>query len=334
MGALLADALSKTYQIRKETRAALRGVSFSLQAGERVAILGPSGAGKTTLLRILAGLEEPTSGRLEIDGKSLLGVPSHRRPIVLIMQGGGLFSHLSVFENLAFSLRSRGEKPVEISQQVEQMAALIGAEHLLGAPTSKLSGGQAQQVLVARALLAQPSVLLFDEPFAHLDPSLRGAVRAAVRKIIAAREQAAIFVTHDHDDAYAIAPRTIVLMDGSIAQDATPQEIYERPASLAVARFLGPIPMNVVDGAIFGRPGLRAAFRAERTRITQADAGIAAIVRSSYFAGEDNVISVSSDAGELTLRTAQPVHADERIGLEIDPRDLRWFDAISGAALP
>lgn len=334
MAGLLADALSKTYQIQKETRAALRGVSFSLQAGERIAILGPSGAGKTTLLRILAGLDRPTGGTLELNGSSLLEVPSHRRPLVLIMQGGGLFKHLSVFENLAFSLRARGENGRAIAPRVTEMAALVGAQDLLQAPVSKLSGGQAQQVLVARALLAQPAVLLFDEPFAHLDPSLRTMVRAAVRDIVVSRNQSAIFVTHDHDDAYALAPRMLVLIEGRIVQDAAPKEIYEWPATVGVARFLGPFAMNVVDGAIFGRPGLQAGFRAERARVTQSEAGLHAIVASSYFAGGDNVIALASDVGTLTVRSATSMHAGDAVRLEIDPQHLRWFDGATGIALP
>ena len=230
--------------------AGVRDASFAVRAGERLAIVGPSGAGKTTLLRAIAGLHAATAGTVLVRGRDVTALPPERRDAVYLHQTPVLFPHLTVHENVAFPLRVRGAGAAEVRERVRRTldAVHLAPDEFGPRAPHALSGGQRHRVALARAVAARPAALLLDEPLAALDPSLRAEVRQAIAAAQAESGAAVVLVTHDLDEAGLLADRIAVLLDGRIAQTAAPAELFARPASVAVARFLG-IP-NVVAGAV------------------------------------------------------------------------------------
>ena len=221
---------------------ATRGIvdlSLSVARGERLAVVGPSGVGKTTLLRAIAGLAPVDAGRVTIAGRDVTALPPERRDAVYLHQAPVLFAHLSVGENVAFPLRVRGRRGEEVRRRVREVLAAVQLEGFESRPPQSLSGGQRHRVALARAIAARPAALLLDEPLAALDPSLRDDVRQAIAAAQAEHQPAMILVTHDLDDAGLLADRIAVLLDGHVAQVAAPAELFARPATIEVARFLG-----------------------------------------------------------------------------------------------
>lgn len=219
---------------------ALRGVTFAIELGEVVAILGPSGCGKSTLLNLIAGLDTPDKGSLTWEGRDLAVIPAHLRGFGLMFQDYALFPHLNVFDNVAFGLRqSNPPTPAALQRRVAETLALVGLEGYARRDTLTLSGGEQQRVALARALAPEPRLLMLDEPLAALDRLLRERLAQDLQGILHTLHQTAIYVTHDQEEAFSIADRVILLNAGQVEQDATPQEIYRRPASPFVARFLG-----------------------------------------------------------------------------------------------
>lgn len=221
------------------TVAAVRGVTFSVVQGSCLVLLGPSGGGKTTVLRLIAGLEAPDRGMVTVGGRPMAGpgifVPPERRSTGLVFQDFALFPHLTVEQNVGYGVRDRGSR----SQRVLQALRLVGLENLRRRMPSELSGGEQQRVALARALAPEPQVLLLDEPFSNLDAGLRSQLRSDVRRILKESGATTIFVTHDQEEALCVADEAAVMLDGKIVQQAKPQELYERPANVAVAAFLG-----------------------------------------------------------------------------------------------
>lgn len=222
----------------------LRGIDLSIATGELVALLGPSGSGKTTLLRILGGLEWPEAGRLLVDGDDWLLRSAQMRRVGFVFQHYALFPHLTAFENIAFGLRvrPRASRPsnAEIRARVERLLSLIQIDDLGHRFPGQLSGGQRQRVALARALAIEPSVLLLDEPFGALDARVRKDLRQWLRRLHHEQlHMTTVFVTHDQDEAFELADRVVVMSEGRIEQIGTPDEILKRPATSAVARFLG-----------------------------------------------------------------------------------------------
>lgn len=228
--------------------AGLADISFDVAPGERVVIVGGSGAGKTTLLRALAGLGAMIRGRVFIAGRDVSGEPPERRDAVYLHQTPLLFPHLSVGDNVAFPLRVRGVAPPDRARRVSEALAAVRLEKLAGRAPRTLSGGQRHRVALARAVVARPSVLLLDEPLSALDPALREDVRESLLALQRAYRPAMVLVTHDLDEAGLLADRIGVLLDGCLAQVARPAELFARPTSLRVARFLG-IP-NALSGEV------------------------------------------------------------------------------------
>jgi ABC-type Fe3+/spermidine/putrescine transport system ATPase subunit len=222
---------------------ALAGVDLTVAAGEIVCLLGPSGCGKSTLLRIVAGLEQPDGGRLLLHGEDLLGVPVHRRNFGLMFQEFALFPHRTVFENIAFGLRMAptGQRPNEaqIRQRVGEMLALVNLEGYGDRSIFALSGGERQRVALARSLAPNPRLLMLDEPLGSLDRALREALMTELRTILKRVGVTALYVSHDQQEALAVADRLVVMNQGCIEDEGTPQQVYGRPANEFVARFLG-----------------------------------------------------------------------------------------------
>ncbi|MGO2133561.1 MAG: ABC transporter ATP-binding protein [Halomonas sp.] len=218
---------------------ALDGVDLTIQAGEFFTLLGPSGCGKTTLLRILAGLEEPDDGSLVIGGKDITETPPHKRSVNTVFQSYALFPHLSVRDNLAFGLKMRGVSAAERERKVAEIAGFIKLGQLVERRVDQLSGGQRQRIALARALVCEPAVLLLDEPLSALDAGLRSQLQVELKRVQKRLGMTFVFVTHDQDEAMVMSDRIAVLDGGNIQQVGTPAEVYERPATAFVARFMG-----------------------------------------------------------------------------------------------
>ncbi len=227
------------------------GLDLHVAAGDAVAILGPSGSGKTTILRLVAGLDAPDTGDIRIDDASVLRRPPEQRGIAMLAQRPRLFPHMSVLDNIAFGPLMTGASRRESRRQAEQYLDLVQLPGLARRRPSTLSGGQQQRVALARALAASPAVLLLDEPFSALDPSLRGDMHQLLLELRALLQPTIVLVTHDHQEAALLADTIAVLIDGQVHQQGTARQLYEQPASITVSRFLGcrnEIPGEVISG--------------------------------------------------------------------------------------
>lgn len=231
---------------------ALDRLNLDFERGEFVVLLGPSGSGKTTACRLLAGLETPSNGSIEIDGKDITDVPPRFRGIGMVFQNYALYSHKSVFENIAYPLRIRKVAPAEIDRQVRGVAELLRIEGYLHRKPAQLSGGQAQRVAVARALVWEPAICLMDEPLSNLDALLRLHMRTELNRLHRKLDKTFVFVTHDQEEAMTLATRIAVLKDGRLVQFDEPRAIYRRPANRFVAGFMGRPAMNTIDGMVEG----------------------------------------------------------------------------------
>jgi ABC-type Fe3+/spermidine/putrescine transport system ATPase subunit len=218
---------------------AVADVSLDIEQKEFFGLLGPSGCGKTTTLRLIAGLETPSTGRIEFDGRDITGLSPERRGFGMVFQNYALFPHLNVFENVAFGLRARKRPPPEIKERVAGALALVQLPGFERRPVTELSGGQQQRVAIARAISIEPALLLFDEPLSNLDVALREETRGELRELVTKLGLTAVYVTHDQEEAFALCDRISVMSEGLILQTGAPRELYERPALTRVARFLG-----------------------------------------------------------------------------------------------
>jgi ABC-type Fe3+/spermidine/putrescine transport system ATPase subunit len=230
---------------------ALRGVSFTVKTGEIVALLGPSGCGKSTLLAIIAGLLTPDQGGVFWDREPLAGLPSHKRGFGLMFQDFALFPHLDVAANVAFGLRMAGQEPAEVNARVGEILALVGLAGYEKRDISTLSGGESQRVALARSLAPRPRLLMLDEPLGSLDRTLRDRLLGEFNAILHGMQQRVLYVTHDQEEAFALADRIVLLEAGQVAQIGAPQELHQTPASPFVAGFLGMsnlFPGQVVQG--------------------------------------------------------------------------------------
>ncbi|MFV2145374.1 ABC transporter ATP-binding protein [Isoptericola sp. G70] len=307
---------------------AVDGVSLDVAAGEVLALLGPSGCGKSSLLRAVAGLEPVAAGSVAFDGADLAGVPVHRRGFGLLFQEGQLFPHRDVAGNVAYGLADRPR--AERAERVSELLALVGLTGFGGRPVAELSGGEKQRVALARALAPRPRLLLLDEPLSALDRGLRERLAVEIRAVLHATGTTAVFVTHDHDEAFTVADRVAVMSAGRLAQVAAPEALWRAPATREVAEFLGyqtflphadgllavgPAGLRVVDGGSGGASGgasvggevrhgvvVATTFRRGRTEVTvDADLG----------AGEERLVALTD--GSVPA-------ADDKVGLVLDPR--------------
>jgi spermidine/putrescine ABC transporter ATP-binding subunit len=233
---------------RYSAQSVIGPLSFGVKAGEFVSLLGPSGCGKTTTLRCIAGFESPSEGGIYLDGERIDQRPPNRRNVGLVFQSYALFPHLTVFENIAFGLRLRRCADAELKRRVQDALELVGLSHLADRYPKQLSGGQQQRVAIARSVVLEPRLLLFDEPLSNLDLKLRVTMRAELRNLQRRLGTTAIYVTHDQGEALALSDRIVVMSNGRIEQVGTPVEIYERPATAFVADFIG--SSNLLSGEI------------------------------------------------------------------------------------
>lgn len=321
---------------------ALRGVSLAVARGEILAVLGPSGCGKSTLLHIVAGLEAPDAGVITWDGQDLAGLPPHARRFGLMFQELALFPHLDVRANVAFGLRMQGLEPSEISRRVDRMLALVDLPGFGAREVDTLSGGERQRVALARALAPEPRLLMLDEPLGALDRTLRERLMLDLPRILKAIGQTAIYVTHDQEEAFAIADRVAIMNRGEVVQVGSPEEIYSQPANLFVARFLGFTNLltgqahSRADGCVIATPLGEVAWpdrlegevhlllRPERVRLDNSGPlRLDGEVVSRSFRGSLSRIVVRAQGREWTLDlplSAATPQAGERLTFSFDPR--------------
>ena len=228
----------------------VHGIDLEVADREFIALVGPSGCGKSTTLRMIAGLEPISGGNLKIGGRVVNDLPPRARNLAMVFQSYALYPHMTVRENMGFSLKIAGMKPEEIAPRVEEAARTLDLTQLLDRRPSQLSGGQRQRVAMGRAIVRNPEVFLFDEPLSNLDAKLRTQMRTEIKKLHAKVRSTVIYVTHDQVEAMTLADRIVIMRDGRIEQVGTPEDVFQRPASKFVAGFIGSPPMNLKDAEI------------------------------------------------------------------------------------
>ncbi len=333
---------------------AVNDVSFTVEKGHLIVLLGPSGCGKSTLLRLIAGLDEPAAGTIEIEGRDVRGLTGSARGVAMVFQSYALFPHLSVADNITFGLSVRGTPKAEMARRLDKITALLGLEALLRRKPGQLSGGQQQRVALGRALIAEAPVCLLDEPLSNLDAQLRQELRREIRALQQRLGITMIYVTHDQTEAMSMADRVILMRGGRIEQNGTPAELYERPATRFIAGFIGGAPMNFLDlddgpnGAVIkGSAGpalFAAAGRGRVIGLRPEDVTVDSVNGRSRFhvtvteveyLGAEALVTCMIGERPILARTrgacAPPVGAT--VGLTWDASAAHVFDAASGDRL-
>lgn len=297
-------------------RAVVNDLSLAIRQGEFFSLLGPSGCGKTTILRLIAGLDECEAGSIEVLGRSLAGVPAHRRPATIVFQNHALFPHLNVFDNIAFGLELRRVPRKEIQSRVSELLDLVRLPGFEKRMPRQLSGGQSQRIALARALAPRPSLLLLDEPLSALDSKLRREMQVELKRIQQDLRMAFFYVTHDQEEAFALSDRMAVVRDGILLQTGAPAELYERPNCAFVAAFVGEgnfIAAEKLEGGFAGSGGEHLFVRPENVFVSKSGASGAEAASSperfwpgrvtqSLYAGRDSRLEIESPLGKIIAR--------------------------------
>ena len=329
---------------------AVDDVSFRAEAGKFVVLLGPSGCGKSTVLRLIAGLEEPTAGRILIGGRDVTRLSPEKRKVSMVFQSYALFPHLSVAENIVFGLKVRRLPVQQRKERLAKVAELVGLTAQLERKPSQLSGGQRQRVALARAIVAENPICLMDEPLSNLDAQLRHGMRVEIRALQQRLGMTVVYVTHDQVEAMSMADKIVLIREGRIEQEGSPEALYARPATMFAAKFIGTPAMNLValadapGGAVVRGSGevvlegrgdrLTLGVRPEHVQLLQGEAGpgVRATVMSAEYHGADTILTVQ--VGQETLFVRAPGHlllaAGEKVRLGWNPQALHLFDSQTG----
>jgi multiple sugar transport system ATP-binding protein len=319
---------------------AIKGIDLDIQPGEFIVFVGPSGCGKSTLLRLIAGLEHIDGGTLSLEGRDITHLPSSKRDLAMVFQSYALYPHMSVAENMSFSLKLAGVPRAQIDDKVKKAADILNLTTYLQRTPKDLSGGQRQRVAIGRAIVRAPKVFLFDEPLSNLDAALRGQTRIEIAKLHRDLGATTIYVTHDQVEAMTLADRVVVLRDGIIEQVGTPLELYDSPANQFVAQFIGTPQMNVVpcaqlpasvqaacppaarDGSIGLRP--------EGITVRQDDGGAATgTVDLIEALGAETLIYVTAASGaQFVTRQSDRtgLKLGSKVSLDFHTELAHWFD--------
>jgi len=326
---------------------AVDGVSFRAESGKFVVLLGPSGCGKSTLLRLIAGLEDVSEGKVLIDGHDVTRLTPDKRRVSMVFQSYALFPHLTIEENIVFGLKVRGTPEGERRKRLARVAELVGLAEILDRKPQQLSGGQRQRVALARAVIAENNICLMDEPLSNLDAQLRHGMRVEIRALQRRLGMTVVYVTHDQVEAMSMADRVVLIREGRIEQEGSPEDLYGRPATMFAARFIGTPGMNLLNladgpgGAVIrgsqdtlfpGRgAGLTLGVRPEH--IGLADGGVAGTVTSSEYHGADTILTVQ--VGEETVFMRTPGQIGKAAGTPVRlawmPESLHLFDSATGS---
>jgi multiple sugar transport system ATP-binding protein len=343
--------LTKSYGQTK----VLHDISLDVADGEFVVFVGPSGCGKSTTLRMIAGLEETTSGIIEIGGREVNNLEPKERDIAMVFQNYAIYPHMSVKKNIAFGLRSSKLPKAEKEKRILEVAGILDMVDLLDRKPSQLSGGQRQRVAIGRAMVRDPAVFLFDEPLSNLDAQLRTQMRLEIKKLHQRVGSTIIFVTHDQVEAMTMADRIVIMKDGYIQQVGTPAEVFHKPANTFVARFIGAPSMNLLAGRIEGTTvtlGGGQAVTVPALSVTGTKDVLLGVRPDDLLAGSTNpimtgtitvreplgsetLIYVDTPSGEIIAKAdgRTPPEVGETVQLGTDPENLHVFDAATGEAL-
>lgn len=289
----------------------LKGVDLTIKQGEFFAFLGPSGSGKSTLLRAIAGFGPTPMGRILIDGNDIADLPPWKRDVGMVFQSYALWPHMTVYKNVAFGLEERKIPKAQIKERVERALDMVGLVDLADRRPSQLSGGQQQRIALARTIVVEPKVLLLDEPLSNLDANLRIQMRRDIRELQQKLQLTTIFVTHDQEEANTISDRMAVLDQGVIQQVGSPMELYDNPANLFVAKFLG--TANIINGTVVHSEGGAPIFRTDKGVDIPLQHGGAG--RSIVFRPQNvDVQPIGTDAGRSGTKLTGKVHHTEFLG--------------------
>ena len=325
MGSLALSAIRKSFGAVD----VLKGVDLHVAAGEFVVFVGPSGCGKSTLLRVVAGLDEQTTGDVRIDGRLMNGVPPAKRGIAMVFQSYALYPHLTVAKNMGLALSQEGVAAADIKRRVETASALLRLDALLDRRPAELSGGQRQRVAIGRAIVRQPSLFLFDEPLSNLDAALRIGTRIEIAKLHRQLGATMVYVTHDQVEAMTLADKIVVLRGGAVEQVGRPLELYARPANLFVAGFIGSPTMNFIGGDQAGRVGAATVgVRPEHLAVAGEGAWTGTVSHAEHL-GADTMLYVEvPEVGMLTARVPGEASHDvgDRVGLTPQDGRVHRFD--------
>src|SRR5690349_25108520 len=309
----------------------IRGVNVDIADGEFCVLVGPSGCGKSTLLRMVAGLEEISGGEIRIGERVVNNVPPKERDIAMVFQNYALYPHMTVYDNMAFSLKLAGRPAHEVRQRAEEAAQILGLMDYLERYPRQLSGGQRQRVAMGRAIVRKPQVFLFDEPLSNLDAKLRVAMRTEIKALHQRLTTTSVYVTHDQIEAMTMADRIVVMNGGRVEQIGSPLELYDNPANLFVAGFIGSPAMNILPERRDGRD-LLVGMRPEHLEVS-GDGGLAAEVVVVEPTGADTHIFCKVGGVDVTavVRERHDFHPGK--ALRLKPRLTYVFDPSSGARL-
>ncbi|HAP77812.1 MAG TPA: sn-glycerol-3-phosphate ABC transporter ATP-binding protein UgpC [Acidimicrobiaceae bacterium] len=331
------EHISKVFGEGADATTAVDDVSLTIDDHEFMILLGPSGCGKSTLLRMVAGLEDPTSGDLLIDGLRVNDVEPKLRDVAMVFQSYALYPHKTVQRNIEFPLKVRGVSKAERAKEAERAAEVLGLTDYLRRKPGQLSGGQRQRVALARAIVRRPAVFLMDEPLSNLDAKLRGDTRAELVDLHRRLNSTFIYVTHDQVEAMTMGTRVAVINKGRIEQVGSPQEVYDAPASTFVAQFIGTPPMNLLPPGMIGASDVQIGVRPEHLRVDPSGT-ITGSVRQLEHLGHEVLLLAEGDGGlHLTARIAphdQVPGVGDVVRFTADERFLHRFDAATGVRLP
>jgi multiple sugar transport system ATP-binding protein len=328
----------------------VKGINLDVDDGEFLVLLGPSGCGKTTALRMVAGLESVTSGQIMIGPRDVTNVLPKYRDVAMVFQSYALYPHMTVAKNIGYPLKLRGVPQAEQDTQIREAAGKVHLEDYLDRFPRQLSGGQRQRVALARAIVRRPSVFLMDEPLSNLDAKLRSYMRAELKHLQGELGTTTIYVTHDQIEAMTLAHRVAVMNKGIVQQIATPREIYDNPANLFVAGFIGSPPMNTLEGAIADgafvtadgtvpvgsfapRGNVVFGFRPEDSRIVEPSAGdIRGTIYACELTGNETIVTVQVGKAQAVVKMDKnyEVPANTPVGIAIDRAKVCLFDQANG----
>jgi ABC-type sugar transport system ATPase subunit len=351
----VADLTIRNLTRRFASGGGVSDISLNVRSGEFLVLLGPSGCGKSTLLRLIAGLERPDTGEIQIGSASHDDSDQYRNAVAMVFQNFALYPHMTVFQNIAFPLRLRRVPPDEIQRRVKDSAAKAGLNLDLNRYPRELSGGERQRVALARALVREPEIVLMDEALSSLDMQLRASLRVELKEFQRSTGRTFVYVTHDQVEALALADVLAVMRDGRIEQIGSPEEVFDVPETEFVARFLGNPPMNIfaakitpdrkivlpgglnlrVDGSDALPAEIKVGIRPSDLSVDpiEGHAAIDAVVEMVEFSGSGFIIHTKTEALPLTAESARKVEPEERRKLYFAPERLHFFDARTGRRL-